>query len=103
MVCDMKKTTLAGEIFYLACPLNTETVVSPEGRIVRTICSQPYTAMRQDKLVFTVLVIEIFLQDVVEQMENVDVDGSSPKKDLLIADCGTMEVNPPFNIEIVRE
>ncbi|XP_073241837.1 peptidyl-prolyl cis-trans isomerase B-like [Porites lutea] len=41
--------------------------------------------------------------DVVEQMENVDVDGSSPKKDLLIADCGTMEVNPPFNIQIERE
>lgn len=36
-------------------------------------------------------------------MENVDVDGSSPKKDLLIADCGTIEFNPPFNIEILKE
>jgi len=36
-------------------------------------------------------------------MEKVDVDGSSPKKDLLIADCGTIEVNPPFNIKIERE
>lgn len=46
-----RQTTLAGEIhlpsiFYVACPLNAGTVVWPEGRIVRTICSQPYTAMR---------------------------------------------------------
>ena len=31
--------------------------------------------------------------------ENVEVDGSTPKKDVKIADCGIIEVDKPFNVE----
>ena len=33
------------------------------------------------------------------KIEDVDVDGSTPKKDVIIADCGTIEVDKPFNVE----
>ena len=33
------------------------------------------------------------------KIEDVDVDGSTPKKDVIIADCGTIEVDKPFNVD----
>jgi len=37
--------------------------------------------------------------DVVRAVENSKVDGSTPKEDIIIADCGVIEVDKPFNIE----
>ena len=33
------------------------------------------------------------------KIENVDVDGSTPRKEVKIADCGIIEVDKPFNVE----
>lgn len=33
------------------------------------------------------------------KVENVEVDGSTPKKEVKIADCGVIEVDEPFNVE----
>ena len=38
-------------------------------------------------------------KDVVRKLENVDVDGSTPKKDCKIADSGIVHVEEPFNVE----
>ncbi|XP_074614746.1 peptidyl-prolyl cis-trans isomerase B-like [Acropora palmata] len=37
--------------------------------------------------------------DVVRKVENVDVNGSSPQKDVKIAECGIIKVEEPFNVE----
>ena len=33
------------------------------------------------------------------KVENVEVDGSTPKKDVKISDCGIIKVDKPFNVE----
>lgn len=33
------------------------------------------------------------------KVQDVDVDGSTPKKDVKIADCGVLYVDKPFNVE----
>lgn len=43
--------------------------------------------------------ILLFFQDVVRKVENVDVNGSSPQKDVKIAECGVIKVEEPFNVE----
>lgn len=45
------------------------------------------------------LFLKQFSQDVVRKVENVEVDGSTPKKEVKIADCGVIEVDEPFNVE----
>jgi len=37
--------------------------------------------------------------DVVREIENTEVSGSSPKEEVLIDDCGIIEVKTPFNID----
>lgn len=37
--------------------------------------------------------------EVVRKVENVAVNGSTPKKDVEIADCGVIKVHEPFNVE----
>ena len=34
-----------------------------------------------------------------KKIEKVDVDGSTPKKEIKIADCGIIKVETPFNVE----
>lgn len=43
--------------------------------------------------------ILLFFQDVVRKVENVDVNGSSPQKDVKITECGVIKVEEPFNVE----
>ncbi|XP_020625920.1 peptidyl-prolyl cis-trans isomerase B-like [Orbicella faveolata] len=37
--------------------------------------------------------------DLVKKIQEVDVDGSTPKKDVKIADCGVLQVDKPFNVD----
>ena len=38
-------------------------------------------------------------QDVVKKVENVEVDGTTPKKDCVIADSGILPLDAPFNVD----
>eukprot|EP00112_Aurelia_sp_Birch-Aquarium-sp1_P013931 Seg298.37 transcript_id=Seg298.37/GoldUCD/mRNA.D3Y31 product="Peptidyl-prolyl cis-trans isomerase B" protein_id=Seg298.37/GoldUCD/D3Y31 len=37
--------------------------------------------------------------DIVKKLESTEVDGSTPKQDCVIADCGILPLEKPFNIE----
>ncbi|KAJ7365825.1 hypothetical protein OS493_002546 [Desmophyllum pertusum] len=37
--------------------------------------------------------------DVLRKVESIEVDGHTPKKDVKIADCGTMQLEKPFNVD----
>lgn len=46
------------------------------------------------------LFIFVYLQqDVVKKIENTEVDGTTPKKDCVIADSGILPLDKPFNVD----
>ena len=58
-----------------------------------------YTLSSPDTQQLILNTINWNFKDVVRKLENVDVDGSTPKEDCKIADSGIIHVEEPFNVE----
>ena len=45
------------------------------------------------------LLVHCFLKDVVKKVEETEVDGTTPKKDCVIADSGIVPLDEPYNVD----
>ena len=46
-----------------------------------------------------IILVHCYLKDVVKKVEETEVDGTTPKKDCVIADSGIEPLDEPYNVD----